>query len=68
VEISDNGVGIDEAAMNKLFDPFFTTKEVGSGTGLGLSIVYGIIQDHTGTITVDSIPNKNTVFTLKLPV
>ncbi len=68
VEISDNGVGIDEAAMNKLFDPFFTTKEVGSGTGLGLSIVYGIMQDHNGTITVDSIPNKSTVFTLKLPV
>jgi len=68
VKISDNGVGIDEAAINKLFDPFFTTKEVGSGTGLGLSIVYGIIQDHNGTITVDSIPNKSTVFTLKLPV
>lgn len=68
VKISDNGVGIDEAAMNKLFDPFFTTKEVGSGTGLGLSIVYGIIQDHNGIITVDSIPNKSTVFTLKLPV
>jgi len=68
VEISDNGVGIDKATMNKLFDPFFTTKEVGSGTGLGLSIVYGIIQDHNGTITVDSIPNKSTVFTLKLPV
>ena len=68
VEIGDNGVGIDEATKSKLFDPFFTTKEVGSGTGLGLSIVFGIIQDHKGIITVDSVPNESTLFRLKLPV
>ena len=68
VQIGDNGMGIDESAKSKLFDPFFTTKTVGSGTGLGLSIVYGIIQDHNGTISVDSVLNKETVFTLKLPL
>ena len=68
VQIGDNGMGIDESAKSKLFDPFFTTKTVGSGTGLGLSIVYGIIQDHNGTISVDSVLNKETVFTLKLPI
>lgn len=66
VSISDNGTGIPPEIKAKIFDPFFTTKEVGQGTGLGLSIVLGIINDHNGTITVDSTPGEGTVFLLTL--
>jgi signal transduction histidine kinase len=52
----------------KLFTPFFTTKPTGEGTGLGLSISYDIVvQQHGGTITVDSRPGEFTEFTLCLP-
>ncbi|MEO5356868.1 MAG: MEKHLA domain-containing protein [Nitrospirae bacterium YQR-1] len=66
-KISDNATGIDAENLDKIFEPFFTTKEVGKGTGLGLSIVYGIISEHNGTITCDSVKNKGTVFTIKIP-
>lgn len=67
VSIKDNGVGMNKETQNKIFDPFFTTKEVGKGTGLGLSIVYRIIENHQGTIIVESEENKGTIFTLNLP-
>jgi signal transduction histidine kinase len=51
-----------------MFDPFFTTKSEGKGVGLGLAVVYGIVQRHHGTITVDSEVGKGTAFTLTLPV
>lgn len=51
-----------------MFEPFFTTKKVGEGTGLGLSVSYFIIvQDHEGEMLVESTPNKNTRFIIKLP-
>jgi signal transduction histidine kinase len=68
IRISDNGIGIPPAIISKIFDPFYTTKEVGEGTGLGLSIVYGIIKSHNGKIEVQSEENKNTTFTITLPV
>ncbi len=68
IKLSDNGAGIDKENLEKIFDPFFTTKEVGKGTGLGLSIVYGILQEHNGTITCDSVKNKKTTFTIMIPV
>ncbi len=68
IEIRDTGKGIAEKDLAKVFDPFFTTKEVGVGTGLGLSVVYGIIQQHQGTITVQSTPAQGTSFFIRLPV
>jgi len=68
IEIHDNGMGIPEKHFNKLFDPFFTTKPVGQGTGLGLSVSYGIIQDHWGTIDVESRVSEFTTFIIDLPM
>ncbi|MGE3655130.1 MAG: sensor histidine kinase [Flavobacteriales bacterium] len=67
ISIKDNGIGMNKDTQNKIFDPFFTTKEVGKGTGLGLSIVYRIIENHHGTIHVESEENNGTIFTLNLP-
>ncbi|MFQ6026501.1 MAG: GAF domain-containing protein [Dehalococcoidia bacterium] len=66
-KFSDNGAGIPPELLDKIFEPFFTTKEVGHGTGLGLSIIYGIIQDHQGTIDCVSELNKGTTFIITLP-
>jgi signal transduction histidine kinase len=68
IKIRDNGVGIAPEFRDKLFTPFFTTKPTGEGTGLGLSISYDIVvQQHGGTITVDSRVNDFTEFTIRLP-
>jgi two-component system, NtrC family, sensor kinase len=67
VRFLDDGPGIAPENVKKLFTPFFTTKPVGKGTGLGLSVSYGMIKEHGGNITVDSIPGKNTTFTIELP-
>ena len=68
VEVQDNGKGIPADVLPKIFDPFFTTKDVGKGTGLGLSIVYKIIDQHGGTIAVDSAVGVGTRFTVVLPL
>ena len=67
VEIEDNGSGIAPDHLDHIFEPFFTTKPVGKGTGLGLSIVYGIVQEHRGTIAVKSEVGRGTVFRVTLP-
>ena len=64
--IADSGQGIAQEDRDRIFNPFFTTKT--GGTGLGLSIVYRIIEDHQGTITVDSAPGKGTQFIIRLPI
>ena len=65
-EVSDNGCGMDEEVKEKIFTSFFTTKE-GRGTGLGLLITQKIVQEHGGTITVESQPGKGSTFTTRLP-
>ena len=65
--ISDTGPGIAQHLLGRIFDPFFTTKPVGKGTGLGLSICFNILQDHGGTIWVDS-DAEGTVFTVVMPI
>lgn len=66
VTVDDNGCGILSGTADKIFDPFFTTKVPGEGTGLGLSVSYGIVRDHDGEITVESVPGKGSRFTITL--
>jgi two-component system, NtrC family, sensor kinase len=67
VEISDTGQGIQPEHLARIYDPFFTTKGAKKGTGLGLSITYGIVQEHKGTIEVDSAVGAGTRFRLDFP-
>ncbi len=66
--VRDNGAGMPPEVRDKAFTPFFTTKPTGEGTGLGLSISYDIVvQEHGGSIAVDSETDEFTEFTLRLP-
>ncbi len=67
IRIRDNGQGIDPSDIDFLFEPFFTKKKM-HGLGLGLYIVKQIIQQHNGTIIVDSIKTKETTFTISIPL
>ncbi len=67
VEVADNGVGIAPEHVAKIYDPFFTTKGVGGGTGLGLAVTYGIVQEHSGHISVASTPGHGSTFRITLP-
>jgi PAS domain S-box-containing protein len=66
LSVSDTGIGIAAADIEKLFDPFFTTKF--TGRGLGLSIIIGIVRAYNGAITVESEPGHGSVFRIFLPV
>jgi PAS domain S-box-containing protein len=63
--VADTGTGIAAEEISRIFDPFFTTKR--TGTGLGLSVTYGIIQEHGGTVDVESRPGAGTTFIISLP-
>lgn len=65
--VSDTGPGIPADIIAKVFDPFFTTKPVGEGTGLGLAICHKIVEEHNGSIDVESEAGRGTTFTIRLP-
>ncbi len=65
--IRDSGYGIAPQVIERIFEPFFTTKDVGQGTGMGLAMVHGMVTNHGGAITVESLPGQGTTFTIYLP-
>lgn len=66
VIVSDTGHGIEPELKDKIFDPFFTTKE--NGTGLGMAIIHGLVEQHEGSIQVESVPGQGSSFTIRLPL
>jgi signal transduction histidine kinase len=68
IKVQDTGTGIDSETISRIFDPFFSRKDAKKGYGLGLFVVHGIIEEHRGTIDVESQSNHGTTFLLRLPV
>jgi len=68
IEVMDQGQGIPDELRETIFEPFYTTKPTGQGTGLGLSLAYKIIEDHGGTLTIDSQTGLGTRVIVTLPV
>ena len=67
IDVSDNGVGMDENTRCRIFEPFFTTKGPGQNAGLGLSVVYRIVEACGGFLHVESAPGKGTTISVYLP-
>jgi signal transduction histidine kinase len=66
LRVKDSGQGMSEEVRSKLFTPFFTTKGA-RGTGLGLRVVRSAVEEHKGTVTVESAPGAGTTFSVRLP-
>jgi len=67
VEFADTGTGVETGDLPKLWEPFFTTKPEGKGTGLGLAICRRIVEEHRGTIEIETGPGKGTTVRITLP-
>jgi PAS domain S-box-containing protein len=65
--VSDTGHGMEPETVARIFEPFFSTKETGQGTGLGLAMVYGIVENHGGSITCESETGKGATFRIYFP-
>jgi two-component system NtrC family sensor kinase len=68
LRVEDTGAGIAPAQISRIFDPYFTTKQAKSGTGLGLYITKKVVEDHGGSIKVESTLGVGTTFTIRLPL
>ncbi len=67
LSVADNGAGMDDEVRTHVLEPFFTTKPRGQGTGLGLAVCDAIVQDHDGSLTIESSPGEGTTVTVRLP-
>jgi two-component system, NtrC family, sensor kinase len=67
IEVQDNGVGIAERDQKRIFEPFFSTKGQ-RGTGLGLAVTKKIVEEHRGTVELESKVGQGTTFRLRLPL
>lgn len=67
IEFTDTGTGVQTGDLPKLWEPFFTTKPEGKGTGLGLAICRRSVEEHRGTIAIESVPGRGTTVRITLP-
>ncbi|EGU61277.1 integral membrane sensor signal transduction histidine kinase [Vibrio nigripulchritudo ATCC 27043] len=68
VAVSDTGVGIASSQISQVFDPFYSTRKVGDGTGLGLTLAHNIVEQHSGSIEIESQLHQGSTFTIVLPI
>jgi signal transduction histidine kinase len=68
IVVEDNGTGMDPETASRVFEPFYSTKLEQKGTGLGLSLAKKTIEDHGGSISVESAPGRGTRVTVLLPM
>jgi signal transduction histidine kinase len=68
ITIRDTGIGIESSIIDKIFDPFFTTKPTGEAAGIGLYLSHEVIQNHNGSIGVESEKDNYTTITITLPI
>ncbi|MDQ7007833.1 MAG: ATP-binding protein [Acidobacteriota bacterium] len=68
LEVADDGPGMPPEVAERVFEPFFTTREEDGGLGLGLSVVYGILERHGGSVSLQTAPGDGCCFTLRFPL